>query len=334
VGAIVEACGLYLEARDPVRAAEAWSRLPRWAFSSDAGTSILSEIKPRYEASVNELIEDWRSAGGPSSVSDPRSLDRHKLISLLDKYEGLAELWWARSLGANDPGAGAARARAVELEPALADDSAARPAWDRIDELLVRKLKIELKAEKPQEPLALELILIGRIVTAVGVLVRSFVARLGGEMAEPLQLVPQAAHSGSFVFDVSAHGLPPYALEDLDQALRDMTPQVDARALCELLALLQQHRVRLAVFAARPGQQVSAPDQPGLVIDASRRKSLSPKADAAARERIDSRDVPQANSLDRVFLVAELTAKGEQVNSSTLSAIGFATNIVSASQNK
>lgn len=308
VGAIVEACGLFLEAQDAVRAADAWSRLPRWAFSSPEGSAMLSEIRPRIEASVVAFVREWRSLAKTGLSPNPHQLNQSKLRSLLNEHQGVAELWWALSVGAHDPGALAARARAVELLPALAEESTAQRAWDQIGDILVRNLKIELKNEQPQAPLTLDLV--GRIVTAMGALVRRFVATTVGDLAEPLQLVPRAAHSGSFIFDVSAHGLPLYAFEDLDEALREMAPEVDVRALRELLALLQQHRVRLAVFVAPRVDAELSRESPALLIDARRRSSLTPRAEAV-RARIDSANIPQADNLERVFSLIELVAKHE-----------------------
>src|SRR5262249_34267820 len=132
-------------------------------------------------------------------------------------------------------------------------------------------LTIEMRAER--NGTVLQLGLVSRAVTVFGELLDRFIANTSGQH---IVLVPSRAIAGSFILDVAAQGLPPYAIEQLDHALKSAPAQVDAHALVELLELLQQNGIRLAVSTASghdgehipgaPRAQRTAP--PELVIDA------------------------------------------------------------------
>jgi hypothetical protein len=306
-GARAEACGLFLEARDPPRAAKAWADLPRWAFASEAGAAMLADVRERLAAARTGFTKAWRSLGGaPGMAPRVSSVEAARLRELLEVYPGVAELWWALSLRAGDQAeAQAARARARELEPSLAQDAHGQAAWEQLEEVLAPRLKIEMRAERRDAVLLLDQV--GRIAAAFGELLSSFVERMFGE---PIDVLPSSASAGSFTFDVVAQSLPPGALAELDQALSGEPHHVDTRMLVELLELLQQNGIRLAVSGASGVSQI--------IIDARRRKRLLSAAEAVALRTLDSRDVPQADDLARVFDIVQKSVNHEDVDAETL----------------
>ena len=71
-GARIEACGLFLEGHDPVRAAEEWARLPRWVFSTEDGAAMLEKLKPLYDEVLGKFSGAWRRlAKSPGAVPEP-----------------------------------------------------------------------------------------------------------------------------------------------------------------------------------------------------------------------------------------------------------------------
>ena len=314
VGARVEACGLFLEGGDPVRAAEQWARLPRWAFFTERGAAMLERVKPLYDERVADFTDAWRGLGEyPGAAPDPGGVSAEQVAALLASHGGVAELWWALSKVTGDRAlADEARQRAIELEPSLEDEAAARRAWARVHHVLLRTVTIKMSAERRGHALALDAV--GRIVTKFGDLLSGFVDRTLGSAVE---LLPNGATSGSFILEVTAQGLPPYALEELNEILTNAPEQADAGVLGELLSLLQYSRVRLEVALAPP-EEAGAGGPSQIVIDATRRKAMLDAARAAALRTIDSRDVPQANDLDRVFRVVERVAEREALDADAL----------------
>jgi hypothetical protein len=308
-GAHVEACGLLVEAKDPVGAAQEWARLPSWAFTSEAGAALLSQVGPMYEGMLDSFFPMWRSIEtAPGSVPTPTAVPYERMREACDAYPGVAAFWWALSLNATGDEAKFARDRMLALAPALDDADAARAAWKRIGQTLVRKLKIEMKAERAGGTLGLDLV--SRIATAFGDLLTSFVEKISGNH---VALVPTSAVSGSFIFDIAAEGLPPRALEELSDALSAAPERIDAGRLVQLLTLLQQNGVMLTISSAAGHART-----PGIVIDAKRREMLLEPAQARALSTLDSNDVPQADRLDRVFAIVERMAANEIVNAETL----------------
>lgn len=301
-GACIEACGLFLQAMDPVRAAEQWGKLPLSAFTSASSAAGLAELSPYYERQITEFSHAWRAlSGGVPGAPDLSSLREDQLSSLVGKYPGVAELWWALSQRAGDGrSAQDAQAKMLELDSGLEQEQVARQAWERIERLLVSNFSVTLKTEKPGGILPLDLV--NRIAAAFGEILSSFAEGVFGTQVD---LLPAGARVGSYIVDIAAQGLPPHALEALARGLEQGDERIDARRLGELLALLQQNEVRLTVRAAIRDEST----RPVITIDRGLRKRLLKATDAASLRTVESRDVPQADSLDRVFLMVERASR-------------------------
>jgi hypothetical protein len=154
-----------------------------------------------------------------------------------------------------------------------------------------------------------------RIAAAFGELLSGFVEET---FAGAGDLIPSGATVGSFILDVAAQGVPPYALDELDQALTHAPERVGVHRLAALLSLLQQSGVNLTVSIVSDDDADRGAKWPQLVVDAKRRKALLKATEATARRTIDSRDIPQANDLDRVFRIVEMVANHEELDAQAL----------------
>ncbi len=311
----VEACGLFLESDDPVRAGAEWARLPRWAFTSEAGSLMLARLKPAYVSKYSAFSKAWRMAQeqiGPASNARGKEIDTLRAVA--KAYPGVAELWWALSSKESDgEKARAARDKMRQLDATLDAQSVAAAAWDRIGQMLASKLKLALHAEQRGRVLVLDLV--SRIQSAFGGLLDGFSEKFFGDSVD---LVPQGATLGSFILDISAHGLHPYALEELDRALSDSPERVDGRKLIELVELLSQNGIRLTVSVVGSAGDASESSSPVLVIDTRRGKALLEAAGPASLRTIDSADVPQADDINRVFDIVEKIARHEEVSAEAI----------------
>ncbi|WP_437682021.1 hypothetical protein [Sorangium sp. So ce131] len=305
VGARVEACGLFLDARDPVRAAEQWARLPRWAFLSSPGAAMLDALRPVYKETIADFHAAWHEVSRPPGLQ----AEIRKIRALRDKYPGVAELWWALAKrSTNVEERGLSRARMAELEPSFEHDAVADEAWKRVGDKLVSLLRIEMHAERKGSVLALDLV--SRIAAVFSDLFGSFVDRTFNEHVE---LTPRGATTGSFILDVSALGMPPHSLEELNRILTEAPEQAGTRKLMELLSLLQNNGVRFGV-AVIADPDAAADGHRRLEIDAKRRRALIGATEEAALRALDSRDIPQADVLSRIFDIVDRIARGEEVN--------------------
>ena len=314
-GARVEACGLFLESDDPVRASAEWARVPSWAFTSDVGTSMLARVKPVYAGKVSEFSRVWRQTQEePGEAPNVQGLRIDKLRKLANDYPGVAEFWWALSIREKlEDRARVAREKMIQLDSTLEASDAAAAAWNRIGEVRSSKLKLDLHAEKRGSVLALDLV--GRIQSAFGDLLERFSEVAFGDSVE---LIPQAARPGSFILDISAYGLHPRALEELDSALANNPERVDGRRLVALAELLTQNGTRIAVSVVDSSDGTSQSTAPVLVIEPRRGKLLLEAVESASPRTIDSADVPQADDLDRVFDVVDRIARHEEVSAEAI----------------
>ncbi len=338
----VEACGLFLEARDPVRATEQWLRLPRWLSSSDAGAGMMERLQPLYQQQSERFLADWsRLKAEPDRPPAIEQMSEQRVRALVEVYPGVPELWWALATRTADPGAAAAaRDRMRQLDPALEQDAAAWQRWDEIERALVRMVTIEMKPERPGGLLPLEAV--ARIAAVFEDLFSGFIE---GTFGSDVMFMPQGARAGSFILDVAAWGLPPHAIEEFDRRLTEAPEQVGAQRLIRLVTLLQQAGVRLTVSSeaapatdstgrpdtvapgAGPGPVVPGTGAPAtgapatVVIDAQRCRVLLESARSASARTLDSRDVPQANDLARVFRIAEMIEAREEITPDTLGEI-------------
>ncbi len=317
-GTRIEACGLFLEGKDPVRAAEQWARLPGWVCT-EVGAGAIARLLPLYQDQMTRFAAHWRSLGATSgaqfSLKSPRT---SRLRAVLDVFPGIAELWWAFARKApGEAEAAMACARALELDPTLADDEHARSAWDRIESTIERKLVIEMRGDRENASLGLELV--GRIGTAFGEVLEGF---FGGAFGEEIDLVPTSAAPGSFILHVNAPALPPRALEWLDAEMNRGPEHVGARALERLSALLQQHGVRVAVSVSCGSADLHGSKGTKLIIDAARRKAISKAAEAMVLSTIDSNDVPQADELERVFCIIDMVVRRQELDADVIGITG------------
>jgi hypothetical protein len=321
----VEACGLFLEARDPVRASELWQRLPRWLGTSDAGAGMMERLQPLYQPASERFLADWsglRTEADRTPV--PEQISEQRLRALLERYPGVPELWWALSLraadaAASDAGAAAlARDRMKQLDPALEQDALARKRWDEIERAFVRMVTIEMRPERPGSLLQLEAV--ARIAAVFEDLFSGFIE---GTFGSEVLFMPQGARAGSFILDVAAWGMPPHAIEEFDRKLTEAPEQVGVQRLIRLVTLLEQAGVRLTVSSEPgPGSDRDSTSGPTtVVIDVERCRLLYELARQASATTLDSRDVPQANDLARVFRIAEMVEKHEEITPDALGEI-------------
>lgn len=304
-GAMIEACGLFLLGRDPLRAAQQWAALPAGAFAGEGGLAKVATLKTLHATTLIAFADAWRSLLGQTGTCPVTELRADQIRALVDAYPGVPELWWGLAVRADSPGEAAlARSRAVRLDPTLVDDEAGKAAWDRMIPPLSYELRVELSPERRGARLDLEPC--SRALTAFAALLAGFAERTVHSGAA---LFPASAAApdptGMFVVHVAAEGLPPFALESLCHELGAGLTGVDAGAALALLSLLQEHRIRLAVRLVRPQHQ------PGLLIDAGRRRAMIEAATSAALRTIDSRDVPQADDIERVFRTVESIVRGD-----------------------
>ncbi len=309
VRARVEACSLFLAAKDPLRARAQWALLPREAFSprEDVTSPPVAPIQGSYGALQANFARAWRMVLGPSPGVSLLEIQADQVRALLDGYPGVPELWWALARCA--PGSGEAhiaRLRALRLEPAFAEDSRALAAWHAIDSAIVFRFAIELSVERKtgQRP---SLSVAGRVFTTFADLLSTFAEKttdVAPDLAIAGAMVPEGA-TGPLRVEVLGDGLHRFALEDLARDIVEPLGRSDARARLSLFSLLQEHHLRLVATPVEP------PHQAGLVIDEARRKSLLEIASAAAQRTVDSRDIPQADDVERVFRTVERIAKGK-----------------------
>jgi hypothetical protein len=314
----VEACGLFLEARDPVRASEQWQRLPRWLAISDAGAGMMERLQPLYQPASERFLADWALLKTESDRPPaPEHISEQQIRSLLEIYPGVPELWWALSIRAADAGeAASARDRMKQLEPAFEQDAVARKRWDEIEHAFVRMVTIEMRPERPGSLLQLESV--ARIAAVFEDLFSGFIE---GTFGSDVMFMPQGARAGSFILDVAAWGLPPHAIEEFDRKLTEAPEQVGVQRLIRLVTLLQQDDVRLTVSSEAALGADSTASPATVVIDTQRCKVLLEIARSASMSTLDSREVPQANDLTRVFRIAEMVEKREEITPDALGEI-------------
>ncbi|MGK3988468.1 hypothetical protein WME99_35825 [Sorangium sp. So ce136] len=308
----IEACGLFLEASDPIRAAEQCSRLPLWVLTSDAGVAMLSGFRSKYQTQSTNFLTGWRALQHtPGDVPAVHRMPETKLRSMLAEHAGVAELWWALSKRtSNNDEAQFARARMKQLDPKLEDESMAQAAWARLEQAFVSKLKLEMRSERTNNALSLDLV--SRISVAFNQLLESFVQNV---FYGAVALVPRGARPGSFIIEVDAQELPPHALEELDRMFTSAPERIGARKILHLLNILQQNGVSLRVQIA---DNAGGSEARGFILDARRRRLLLKPTEAAALRTIESVDIPQANNLDRVFQIVQLIAGGDEVDAEVL----------------
>jgi hypothetical protein len=311
-GARIEACGLFLEARDPVRATEQWKRIPRWVFMTDTGHALMERLDPVYRQQRDNFAKRWRAVMGTPGATrvavDELSLDG--LDDLTRAYPGVPELWWLLARRSDHRGRDVARDCLQRLETSFAADTDAETVVRRIERTFVETIRIEMKSEDERQPLLLEAV--SGIVASFGEMLVSFVEEL---FEQEIELRPSSASTGSFILDVDVKDLPPHALAALDETLlvvrkppkakghkRSSPPMFDT--VVELLTRLQKDGVKLTVTIVPPEQPAQGP-QRALVIGAERRRALLEAVDREARANIESIVVPQADDLQRVFRIVE-----------------------------
>lgn len=315
--ALIEACGLFLEARDPVRATEQWLRLPGWVFASN--TSMLERLKPLYREATRTFAADWFSLKKkPSAPPAYSGISDRKLNSLTKNYPGVAEFWWILANRKNDKKeAAVARDRMRQLEPAFEQDNAARESWEQIEHKFIRNLTIAMQAERQGTILLLESV--SRITTAFNELFGDFIDETFGNA---VGFLPQSARAGSFILDVAAWGLPRFAIAEFDQKLTHAPERVGPQRIMELVALLRQNNVKLTVSTdIAPidfGFESGDTEATSITLDAKRCRALLEAAKIAALRTLDSRDIPQADDLLRVFKLVELLESNEMLDPDTL----------------
>ncbi len=300
----IEACGLFLDAYDPVRAAEQWNQIPRRFSPPNDEASWLVKLSERYQDAIHDFGAKWRAIKPrPDVIPEIDRLSLRQVRTLLKHFSGIPELWWAVAERTNDPDA---LERATQLEPGFGQHDYAVAAWKRIEAPFVRELRIKLSPARRENILRLDVV--GRLATAFSDLLSDFA---DGFLDRRVELIPVSATPGSFVWNVSAWGLPSYAIEELQQRATQIPAEVGAKGLLELLEQLDEHNIELT---ASTGEQTT--QAPQLVFDTQRRKPMLEAARALAK--IASLDIPQANSLDRVFRMVEMYVNDEEITSKAL----------------
>lgn len=138
----IEACGLFLDAHDPVRAAQQWNLIPRLFFPPNAETSWLDKLGERFQEAVQDFGEHWRAIKPkPDVIPGVDQLSQSQIRSLVTRYQGVPEFWWALSKHSNHHGP---LERVKELEPDFVQDHVASAAWKFLEAPFVRELSIKL----------------------------------------------------------------------------------------------------------------------------------------------------------------------------------------------
>ncbi len=318
-GVRVEACGLFLEARDPVRAAEQWRRLPRWVFTTDAGQALLERLEPAYQEQRSEFSERWRALTGAPGAMRSTTYDFSSYEHLAKDYPGVPELWWMLARRTDDEdSASVARHHMTKLEASLVRETEIDAVFRQIERAFVQTMRIEMKSAGKQHALLLDSV--GRIAASFGELLSSFVKEV---FDQEIELHPRSASTGSFILDVDVRDLPPHALAELDEKLPGGKGRKDSEspvfdAAFDLLNRLQKDGVRLAVSIVQPEAGNAGEASHELIISAERRRSLLAAAEIEARTHIDSIVVPQADDLFRVFRIVEQLSEHKEIHAQDL----------------
>jgi len=317
----VEACRLFLAARDPVRASREWALLPWEAFSRGptgkdpapgkvaepgAAPALVDSIRFEYGHQITMFDRAFREVLGPDAWRSLGEIRPDQLRALLESYPGVPELWWALSRRTDSAGeSDLALSRAVRQNPAFVDPVFAESAFRAVEPGLLAHLRLDLSPELRSGRLTLDLT--SRITAAFAALLTSF-----GEAQTscPPDLSPsraprRSAASSHFTLEITAASLHPFALEELSHDLQSTLSRSDAGARLSLLSLLQANRIRLCA------SRLSPPDQQGLSLDEPARKTALRLAAAAALAHVDSREIPQADDIERVLRIVERLAKGK-----------------------
>ncbi|MDI1431050.1 hypothetical protein [Polyangium sorediatum] len=304
-GALVEACGLFIDAQDPVRATQTWSRMPLFAFTTAAGMATIDRLKEVYYDTMAQFGTAWNALTGlPYPIQEPSSLRRVALSPVLKKFPGVPELWWASAVLARNPDeSNLAKARMEQLDPTMKDDAVARTAWKRMCQMLLQTMQIEMHGEKPTS--SLDLRFVTTISRALDEILRQFVKNVFGE---PLDLLPIGARPGSFILDITAQRLPRLAIVELERELTGVPTRLSIRMLAQILRVLQAKQVTVSLRMRGPNNDGANADE--IVIDAPRRKRLLDAIEASpALYKVSSVDIPQADDLERVYHIVELIEK-------------------------
>lgn len=331
----VEAVRLFLAARDPVRARRQWALLPREAFdipavaagapkdgsatthlaggpasvsgaATDRDRPMVAVIAADYAERVTTFERDFRAVLGPDAARSMDELRDDQLRALAHAYPGVPELWWALGTCSRSPGeADLALARVLRLSPDFVDPRTGEKAFLDLEASLALRFRVELASEARSGRLALEVA--SRITVAFASLLSGFIENTVGSTPELAPHgAPRALAGGRRMeLEIAAFGAPPFALEELDRDLRSTLSRSDAGARVTLLSLLQEHRIRLTASPLAP------PDQAGLCLDEEGRSRALATATADALARVDSREIPQADDVERVFRIVERIAKGK-----------------------
>ncbi len=302
--ALVEACRLFLEARDPLRALEPWALLPRAAFEARGDRPApVAAIAPLFGEVVSGFSRALRQVFGAGFSESTLHADQLRVV--VESYPGVPELWWALSRRSESPGEREmALARATRLSAALADDGIALAAFQSIEPRMRPRLRARLSPERRGARLTLAVA--GRVVTALSDL---FAAFTEGAEGGPVELIPagegfSVGARGALVLEASAEGLHPFALEQLDSELASPMARASAHPELTLLSLLRESHVELSISTA------GCPGQPGVAIDSARSRSLASAAEEAARATLGSLAIPQADDLERVLRALEHVVAG------------------------
>lgn len=296
----IEACGLFLDAHDPIRAAEQWNQIPRSFFPPNPEPVWFDRLAGRYRESVRVFYEEWRAIKSEiNGIPSVDAISTTGVRTLVERFEGVPEFWWAHFQRFDEP---ASLKRAVELEPEFERDSTGHRAWNLIEDQFVQAIQVKVSSTCKER--ALHLDWVSRVATAFSDLLSQFVT---DRLKHSIELIPVSATPGSFVWNINARGLPKYAIAELQERATEAPEEVGAQKLVALLEQLDENKLDLVVTTAnRPGST------PELVFDVERRKPMLEAARAVVK--IASIDIPQANSLERVFQMVEMYAKDHEVS--------------------
>jgi hypothetical protein len=299
----IEACGLFLDAHDPIRAAEQWNQIPRKFFPPNDEASWLDKLSEPYQDAIHDFGEHWRAIKSkPHVIPDVDQLSQQQLQSLVKRYPGVPEFWWALSKHEKEQ---SSLEHAKQLEPDFLSEQFAVSAWKCVEDPFVRDLSVKLDASRRGKSLGFYAV--NQAAMAFEKLLNGFTQNF---LAQTIELIPIGATPSSFKWNIKAWGLPSYAIAELQERAVDAPAEVGAKELVQLLEQLAEHQIDLTASTTNQAPQ--------LIFDAPRRKSMLDAAHAVVSEKIDSNDVPQANLLDRVFRIVDMCVNGEEISAETL----------------
>lgn len=127
----IEACGLFLDARDPESATVQWELIPVSISGSAAGSAMLARLKPTFKKEQATFVRTWTEFKKELPRSGSFEGARIGTIrKLCNAYPGIAGFWWIAYRHADARGRWKEAKHALEHARRLAPDNVRYVALD------------------------------------------------------------------------------------------------------------------------------------------------------------------------------------------------------------